>query len=318
VKRLLLSLGGLGLGLAHAAPVDRIAALVNDEVITLSQVYDLGRPHIEAASKGGHGPDRRSAEISVLEAEIRRVLIEQELVRLGVVVSEQDLERTLASIAAENNIEREALEAAVGAQGFTWAEYKNEVRRDLGHRKFQDFVIRPRIVENEDELRNAYNRMANSPDRPVEVELGAIFVARRDASEAEGERVRGIMIDIATRHAAGESFAALATEFDMAGYGQSGGSMGRFKQGDLFPLLDGPAFTVEIGQISEPLEGERGFFLLEIRQRELEQVLPFEAVRSDLSLKVFNAQFQREEDSWYQMARRESSVEVKLEDPEKL
>ena len=318
MKPLLLSLVGLGLGIAHAAPVDRIAALVNDEVITLSQVYDLGRAHIEAASKGGTGPQRRAAEISVLDAEIRRVLIVQELARLTAVVSDQELQQTLDNIGAENGMERSELEAAVGNEGLLWSDYLDQIRQDLRHRKFQDFVIRPRIVENEDELRNAYNRMANSPDRPLEVDLGAIFITRRDASEAEGARIRALMETIKSRYSAGESFADLATAFDMAGYGQLGGTMGRFKQGDLLDLLDGPAFTVEPGHLSEPLDNGKGFFLLEVRKRELQAVLPFEAVRSDLSLKVFQAQFQREEDAWYQMARRESSVEVKLEAPEKL
>jgi peptidyl-prolyl cis-trans isomerase SurA len=319
VKASVLSVIALAfLGQAFARSVDRIAAVVNDEVITLSQVYELGRDHIETASRGGTGETRRAAEITVLDAEIRRVLIDQELNRLGLVVTEQELNRNLEAIGSEHGMDRAALEAAVAADGLGWLDYLAQVRQNLRHRKFQEYLIRPRIVESEDMLRQAYNRMVRSADRPVEVELGAILVMVANDSLAENARVRLLMEAIRARHAAGESFAKLAAEFDMGGYGQDGGAMGRFKKGELLGDLEVFAFSSEPGALSQPIKSGPGYFLLELRVRELQPVLPFEEVRDDLSLKVFQAQFVTEEDAWYQMARREASVEVKLEEPDKL
>ena len=316
MKPLLWTLLSLTWGTATAAPVDRIAAVVNGEVITLSEVYELGRDHIEQASVGGSSDVRRTAEILVLDAEIRRLLISQELDRMQITVTDQEISRQVDAIAADNGMTREQLVTAVEGQGLAWDQYLEDVRTQSRYVRFRDYVIRPRIVENEDELRNAYNRMANSPDRPTEVELGAIYVGFRSGDETESERVRGIVAGIKARIEAGESFAKLASEFDMAGYGQAGGKMGTYKQGELMGDLDGPAFTVAEGKLSDPIATDRGYYLLEIRKRGLQQVLPCEVVRDNLSQQIYQAQFVREEDNWYQKTRREASVEIKLEEPD--
>ena len=68
-------------GLAHAVVVDRIAAVVNSDVITLSEVYALGGDFIEQRTleDGGADAARRAAELEVLDSLIMRRLISQEV-----------------------------------------------------------------------------------------------------------------------------------------------------------------------------------------------------------------------------------------------
>ena len=75
--------------LSIAETIDRVAAVVNDEVITLSDVYDIGSDYIASAQ-----PNIRAAEIEVLDSLIMRKLIEQEVVRLGQDVTEEELIRS--------------------------------------------------------------------------------------------------------------------------------------------------------------------------------------------------------------------------------
>ena len=90
MKRALLLWLGLSWGSALAASVDRVAAVVNDKVITLSQVYELGRPYIERLAAGGSSSDRRAAELQVLDQQIRELLIEQEMDRLKIQVEDRE------------------------------------------------------------------------------------------------------------------------------------------------------------------------------------------------------------------------------------
>ena len=319
MKRALLLGLGLIWGSASAAPVDRVAAVVNEKVITLSQDYELGRPYIERLAASGSAVDRRAAELDVLDQQIREILIEQEMDRLKIQVDDREVDGQLEFIITQNGLkDRDGLRQAIEQGGTSWDTYLRDLKRQLRHQKFQMYIIRPRVVENEDALKDAYNRLLNNPDRPEIVDLGALFVPLRDGSDAERERVTAIVQEAKRRFEAGEAFAALSAELDVAGFGQAGGSMGTFRPGEIMGALDGPAFSVPVGQVSDPIPTSRGVYLLEIRSRELQPVGTFEEVKPSLSQQVFEEQYAREEDAWYQSKRRSSSVEVKLEEPEAL
>ena len=308
------------LGQAWAEPVDRIAAVVNDEVITLSEVYEQGRRFIEErATESGSAKDRRTAELEVLDLQVRGLLIEQELARLQLDVTDQQFSATLESIVAGNNLkDKDELRAAVEKEGFEWDAYLANLREELRLDLFRSAVIRPRIVESEDAMRDAYNRRLKDPNRPMMADLGALFVGYTGTSEKAKQSTLAIIEDALKRHAAGTPFSALSEELDMAAYGKNGGSMGTWRQGELMAEFDGPAFTIPVGSVSAPIVTNRGVYLLEVRKRELQPVPPYDQIKQELSLQVYQGQYQREEDAWYQVQRRKSSVEIKLEEPDTL
>ena len=89
---------------AHAATVDRVAAVVNDEVIALSEVYDLGDSYIRQACPRMQPDCITQAEVQVLESLIQRSLIRQELYRLGMQVTAEEIDRTIDQVGRDNGL----------------------------------------------------------------------------------------------------------------------------------------------------------------------------------------------------------------------
>ena len=114
---------------------------------------------------------------------------------------------------------------------------------------------------------------------------------------------------------AGESFASVSAEVDQGPYGANGGTMGTFSDGELVGELNVAAFTTAVGEVSMPVVTAQGIFLLEVRKREKVPVRPYEEVRDQIASKVFEGRIEREKDAWYQQARREAAVVIKLEEP---
>ena len=87
-------------GLAAGDVVDRVAAVVNNEVIALSEIYELGGGFIERQCSGRAQTDDcwPAAEKNVLDSLIQRVLVKQELSRLGMKISAEDLQRAILGI----------------------------------------------------------------------------------------------------------------------------------------------------------------------------------------------------------------------------
>lgn len=298
--------------LSLAAIVDRVAAVVNGDVITLSEVYELGGPNfIEPRSTTDAA--RRDAELEVLDSLILRRLISQEVSRLGLDVTDVELDRTVDDISGRNGMTREQLRREIEKTGLPWSEYRSELKEELRMAKFNQAIIQPRITVNEDELKDAYRRLLASTDLPEIADLGAIFMAKPPA-DAPPDALQQRIDDLNARHAAGEDFAALAAEFDQGPYGAAGGKMGSYREGELMPMLNDPAFALGVGELSAPIETSQGLFFLYVFDRYPESPPEFEAVRTNLMDKVYAERIDEETDTWFQQTRRRSSIQIKLEE----
>jgi len=311
---LLLSLGGVG----RAAMVDRVAAVVNDDVVTLSQIYDLGGPFIEdrVTQTGGDPYARRAAELEVLDQIIMRRLIDQETSRLGLDVTDDDVAQGLQRLAQQNGLTVDQLRSEVERQGLVWVDYRNEFKENLRQQKFTVNVIYPRIKVDEDELKDAYRRMIQGSNLPEVMDVGAIFLAwPLGADDAAKQAVRDRAVAAANRVRAGEPFASVAKEVDEGPYGANGGLMGTFHKGELLPELDGPLEALQPGGVTEPIDMPQGVFLLGVLARHTEDARPFEEVREQVFNQVYASRVQDETVQWYEQQKRKAAISIKLESP---
>lgn len=304
----------LGLcGLALAGVVDRVAAVVNDEVITLSEVYELGGSFIEQqAASGG----RRAAEREVLDSLIQRRLIAQEVERLGMEPGDPEVDRAIDMVAQRNGLDRDSLRTEVERSGMSWTQYRSELRESLREQQFTSYIVQTRIRVDEDQLKDAYRKLLaeRGGDEVVEL-LAFVRLLPAGADEATRQAIVELARQGAARVRAGESFAAVALELDQAGFGAQGGAMGTFRQGELAAALDGAAFGTPVGQPSEPVLTERGVFILFPKSRGLPSPPSFEELREELQNRVYAARIDDEIEQWAQIARRQAAIEIKLETP---
>jgi peptidyl-prolyl cis-trans isomerase SurA len=309
----------LSVATADAAVVDRVAAVVNDDVIALSEVYELAGDFVEqrVGAGGGTVEARREAELEVLESLIQRRLISQEITRLGLDVTDTELDRTIDDIANRNGLERDSLRAEVEKSGLPWAEYKLELRENLRQMKFNEAVIRPRITVDEDELLDAYKRLVASVDRPVVADLGAVFLALPPgADDAAKAAVVKRAAAARERIIGGASFATVSAEMDEGPYGAQDGKMGTYRKGELVGELDRAAFALQTGDTSEPVVTPQGVFVLHAFKVDKEPAQPFADVRDQLFDQVYADRIEGEVEQWYSGARRQAAVLIKLESPE--
>jgi peptidyl-prolyl cis-trans isomerase SurA len=303
-------------GLSSAAVVDRIAAVVNEEVVTLSEVYELGRPFISERVKSAPEDDqaRRVAELEVLDTIIRRRLISQEMRRLELSVTDVEIDRAIDEVARRHGADRDKVRAEIERSGITWTQYRSEIRETLEEQKFTGAIIRPRVSENEDQIRDAYRRMSDGADAPQVAELGALFMSFPVGADAGAKEAIVAKANAARRRAAkGEAFSKISKELDQGPYGPKDGAMGTYKQGELLEILDKPAFATAVGEVSEPIVTPQGVFLIEVRSRKAAPLRKYEEVRDEIASRIYQGQIAREKDSWYQQARRAAAVEIKLQ-----
>ncbi len=308
----------LGLSLA-AAPrraegVDRIAAVVNHDLITRTEVYDLGADHIERGARAA--PERRRAlELEVLDVLIGRRLVEQEMRRLGIEVGDQDIERALGDIARQNGLEREQLRVEVEASGMVWDAYLDELTVNLQEMMFNQQVLAPRITVRDDELLDAYRRGTAALSGPEQAHLLTLLLAYpAEPSDEQKAEVLAKALELRQQALDGASFAELAAEHSAEPYASRRGEMGTFRQGELVGTLDRPAFETPVGSVAEPIITPQGVFLLHVVSRAQPEPAPFEEVKGQLHAQLMETKYDEARDQWEVSARRRAAVKVLLEE----
>ena len=303
------------LGLSRSASaelVDRIAAVVDQEIITLAEVYALGGDFIEQAAEGGMMEDsrRRSAELEVLDELVHRALIAREIEQLGLLVTADEIDQAIDDISRSNNVDRQRLRAEVEKSGLDWAAYRGELEQELQRMKFDQVVIQPRITVAEDEIRDLYNRQVREQLGPRRRELQCILLPFSVSPEEEAN-VR--LLEARARVLAGESWESISTDFPESPYANQGGALGFFEQGELHPALDGPAFALAIGEVSQPVVmADTGLILLRVVSEQRAEPPALEVMHDELQGRLMQQKMAQETKLWIALTKRRVSVDVKL------
>ncbi len=265
--------GGLALSLAlclmaagpvQAAQVDRIVAVVNDEIITLKQLQK--RMSSLVSSKKLPAGQQSELERKVLEAMIDQTLVNQVARKQGAMVSEAEIDQAISGIIAENNLTDAQFKASLVKSGTSYASFREDIKAELIKNRILGSSVMNRVVVTDKEV-NAFlsgssPKLGSSLGGSASMNYGVrmIFIADKSKSSAK-ERARKIKSEIA----GGLDFAEAAGKYSQGpGRDKGGDPGGGVTVGQLQPALRAAVAGLKPGQVSEPVEAEEGVILLTV------------------------------------------------------
>ena len=265
---------------AQAQQAGRIVAVVNDDIITQ---YDLiARLGIALSSSDVQDtPEaRRRLGSQILRTLMDERLQSQEAGRLGIGVSEREIEEQMEAIEKRNNMQPGGLGQFFRTNRLDIETWKERLRVEIAWNKVLARRIAPRVEVGVDEVEaRLAERRATVGSR--EYVVSEIFLALDDPAR-EGE-VRTAADGIAAQLRAGASFAGLARQFSQSSSAAIGGDLGRVRAGRLDARLETALDSLAPNGISSPIRLENGFYILLLRERSV--VEGAKALEEKLALK---------------------------------
>ncbi|MBC7339506.1 MAG: peptidyl-prolyl cis-trans isomerase [Firmicutes bacterium] len=249
---LVASIGVAGMATALAAVVlsPEAAAVVNGKVITRDQLYR------EMYIRVGE---------DVLEEMIDAVLVQEEARRQGVVVSDEEVRQEVDRMIQEQYSSEQAFLETLDYYGMTRVDVEAQWRVYLAARK----MLLPQIQVGDDEIESYFEAHRDEFDEQEAVRLRHILAGSE-------EEARQILAELR----AGADFAALARERSLdKATASEGGDMGLVGRGQLPPELEDMAFTLPVGEWSDPVEAADGFHILQVLERREAREVSLEEVR---------------------------------------
>ncbi|OJT16240.1 peptidylprolyl isomerase [Archangium sp. Cb G35] len=305
---------------ARAELVDRVAAVVNRDVIALSEVEKRAAPELARLNSAVRDPKQRSEERArVLKMSLNTLigekLMESEIRELGLATTESELEAAISDVKRQNNVTDEAsFERLLSGEGFTVKTYKDFLRNQMSRMKLVQMKVTPKVKVSEEDLKAAYTQYAKLESGDAEVHARHILVqvdAKAAPEQVEAARKKAQALAEEARKP-GMDFAELAKKKSEGPSASDGGDLGFFRRGVMVPAFERVAFTLKEGEVSEPVRTQFGWHVLKVEERRAVDVAPFEQVKGELENRLKMQKTEKFVEQYVQELRQKASVEEKI------
>ena len=303
---------------AHAAKVvDRIVAVVNDEIILESEVDQAAqgmlRAPIDLSSPDGRKQwlDHRRKTLDTL---VDHKLVRQQASELKLAVTMEEVERALEEVKKQNQLEDAQFVEALKQQGFTLEAYRRDLKQQMLEMKVMNTAVLSRIRVSDEEVKVAYNQRERQLETNKASHLKQILIAvATAASPAEIAKARTSAEAALAEVRGGKAFSAVAkARSDDAGTKEDGGDVGWVQRGTLQDELDEVVSSMEPGDLRGPIRADRGFYLLQVVERKAADVKPYDQVKESLRKELYDTQVQKAQGAFVKELRKRSHLDVRF------
>lgn len=317
VKRMFLG-AALWAGVASAQAVDRVAAVVNNEIIPMSEVEQ--RASVELARVKAPETDpaaRAKAHSQVVHQALDQIVAEK---LMDAEIKEAHLEPTDVQVNAaveemkkENNLTDDQLKVELQRQGYTQASYRQFMKRELARLDLFRMKLEPKVKISDQDLRAEYQReQQEAKDSEIHVRHIVVSVPA-SATAAQRAAAHEKALGIADKaRAPGADFAELAKTSSQGSSAAGGGDLGFFQRGTMEADFERVAFSLKKGEVSAPVETKFGWHIIKMEERRAASLKPFAEMKQELSARLRQMQMSKLAIQYVQQLREGASVDVKI------
>ncbi len=303
---------------ALAEPVDRIAAVIDADVITSSEVEARAAPELARLRPDPDSAKRAAQREEVmkhaLEGLIGEKLMEAQIKELNIEVADSEIELGIEDVKKQNNISAEQFEALLGQEGYTMTTYRAFMRKHLARMKLVNLKVRSKVKIADEDLKAEYARFAHDEASDFEVHARHILVQlppKATEQQIEAARVKSVAL-AAEAKKPGVDFAELAKKKSEGPSAADGGDLGFFRRGVMVAAFEKPAFTMPVGGVSDPVRTNLGWHVIKVIERKALAAPPFDEVKEQLRERLLRTQLERFTEQYIQELKAGSVVEVKM------
>lgn len=294
--------------------VDKIIASVGTEIVLLS---DLNAVPERANKTGGveetlllgESLDQlKTNKQTQLNFLVREKLIESEVKRLGLTVTEDQINAELAQMAKKNQLPPAEFENYISSHGYTVEEYKRFMKARMERQAFfeKEIISKLRITD-EDAFGVFQQKYPNYKPSVTEFKVAQIFFANKAGGPKEASaRAEAAYLKFQN----GERFETLANQLDETPGANPDGVLGSFKSGEFLPEIEAAVATMAENDVSQVLRGPNGYHIVKLLAKKTVVDPNFLKVKESIKGSLVQQNFERQLKNWFELKKLESNVQI--------
>ncbi|MDY0190846.1 MAG: peptidyl-prolyl cis-trans isomerase [Desulfuromonas sp.] len=280
-----------------AETLNRIAAVVNDDIITTHQ--------LQQRLKDAGVDNNSQQQQQMLDAMIAELLMQQRAKDIGIEVSADDIDQALSDVENKNNITRDQLEQALLAQGLTMERYREQLSAQILRYKLMGHEVQSKVDITRQEIRNYYQQHLDEFRQSAHSRISRISFPLGDDNAQQNAQIA------LRKLSEGKSVDTILEE--MSGRSQvEGGDMGAFKPGELSPAFEQAISTLNSGEHSEIIELGGSLHILKVEDKTSGGVADLASVEEDIRQQLRQEKLDQKLEQWRTKLKGEAYIDIRL------
>jgi peptidyl-prolyl cis-trans isomerase SurA len=296
--------------------VDRIVAIVNQEVITLSEVDKVIAPlrgEIQIENRLERDEKVRELRLKALDRLVEEKVLDYEAKKTGIKVTSKEVDVVIQDIKRRSNVTQEDLVNALTREGLTYEQYKKEIEKQIARQRLVQWSVKVEPKVDEKVLRAFYEThsaqyLTLESYHPAHI----LFAVPKNATPEQVLEIRMRCQKVLDRIKNGENFGEMALLYSQDPSSREGGDLGVFKKGELLPPLEKAALALKVGQVSGVVRTEFGFHIIKLIDRKGGYPLPFEDVKEKIEADYMGTEFDKAMRQFISSVKQKSVIEIKM------
>ncbi|MEW6288886.1 MAG: SurA N-terminal domain-containing protein [Thermodesulfobacteriota bacterium] len=300
--------------------VDRVVAVVNDDIITFSELEEEAAPtfdKIRAEAPPAQVDDAiQKARKEILRNMIDHKLLLQRAAKRKIEVSDADIDSAMQRIMEQNSLTEEQFRDQLATMGVSEEKYRASLRDQILRSRLLSYEIRSKVVITNEQV-EAYYRdkymQNNSPEGYHILQFGSGWEdtgrsASKEEAQKRAEQLREMVL-------AGENFNEIAKNYSDLPSGVDGGDIGTFKKNELADYMWQSIKDLHPGEVSPVVETPSGFQFFKLLSRSSDGVIaqaPLENVKDEIRATLYDQELKKKFEYWVKELRENSYVKELL------
>lgn len=299
------------------AIVDRIVAIVNEDIITLSELKEAFAPYRERLERTTPEAERpgaiQEAMRFLLDRLINNKLMEQQAKKKGVVVRDDEVMGYISRLLENKKMTLPEFIKSLADSGATFERYKEDLRADMLRNRLIRREIQTKIVISEEEIGEFYQKHREDYEGKEAVRLKQILLSLPPgASEGKEEELRKLAEQIRGRLEKGEPFELVAEQLPPGSATHAGVDLGFIERGNMHAEVEEVAFSLPVGKVSPIIKSPAGFHLIMVTEKKGAGIKPLSEVRTEILQKIEEKKMIERFDQWIEEYRKMSIIEIRF------
>ena len=293
--------------------VDRIVAVVNDEIITL---YDLNKelePYARNIKSLGYSEENQMKLLFKFRSDLLNKLIDstladQEIKKNKLDVTEAEIDGTIERIKTARSMTDEALRAGLAQEGLTMEEYRKELKAQLLRSRLVNLEVKSKIVITKENIKAYYDEHIEKYTAEKKIHLWNIYVPISDESQRQ-TALKNIQI-VKSKLDQGMQFQALIKDESLASLNAAGGELGLFLTKELSEKIMAAVKDLSAGEYTSILQTGNVYQIIYVEKVVQAQSKSVEEVQGEIEEILYREVVDSKYQEWLEGLRSRSHIKI--------
>jgi len=286
--------------------IDRIVAIVDNDIVTLVQLNKESAPYMKNIESSGYPDEKKKEMIQAINKKILTALIDQSLTRqeaekYQINVSDTEINNAVENVKKAKSLSQEELEKALGQEGLALTEYRENVKRQILQAKLINYSVKSKVIITESDIKKRYESNAEKYSGKKKYHLRNILMDNEDEIK-----------EIKKELDKSKKFIPLAKKYSIASNASDGGDLGTFDIDNFSESIKNSISKLSKGDYTNVISTAQGFQIFYIEDIVLEGAKTLEQAYDEIHEILYREQVDKKFETWLESLKKKAHIKIML------